>query len=94
MNFMYLAVSCANGLLANGHTFRTILCFTSFVGTFNLTYGFLAFYLTNSILGFLANSPTLGRLTNGLANCLQLLKYQDIWGHHTSRHKGDGTLLK
>jgi len=47
-----LAMSYAVGLLANCDAFRAVEHFATFVGALNFTFGFLAFYITNSILRF------------------------------------------
>jgi hypothetical protein len=65
----YLTMSFAHRLLTNSNAFRAVLSLTSFIGTFDFTFGFLTLDLTYRIFGFLTSGSACGWLANWLANC-------------------------
>ena len=60
----YLTMSDTMWHFANCYTLRTIFSFTSFVWTFNLTFWFFTFNITNSISWLLTTSVTSTRSGN------------------------------
>jgi len=58
--FRYLAMSDTMWFFTDSDTFRTVIHFTCFIRTHDLTVGFFTFHITDCILRFLA-----GRMTSG-----------------------------
>ena len=63
-----LAVSNAMGLFADCNALGAVKHFTSFIGTFNFTFGFFAFDVADCVFGFGAGSMTFRRFANWVAN--------------------------
>ena len=66
--FRCLAVSNAMGLFAYSNTFGAVKHFTSFIGTFNFTFGFFAFDVADCVFGFSAGSVAFWGFANWVAN--------------------------
>ena len=63
-----LAVSNTVGLFADSYTFRTVIHFATFVGTFDFTFRFFTFNIANSVSGFSAGSVAFRGFANGVTN--------------------------
>jgi len=63
-----LTMSNAMRLFADSDALGTVKHFTSFIGTFNFTFGFFAFDIANSVFGFGARSVAFRGFTNGVAD--------------------------
>jgi hypothetical protein len=66
--FGSLTVGDAMRLFADSDTLRAVEHFTSFIRAFNFAFGFLTFYVADSVLGFGTTGVTFRRFTYRIAD--------------------------